>query len=172
MIEDESQRRNRELIELLNELRVILPGVQVLFAFLLVLPFSGGFADLSRLDRDLYLVTLLLTVLASVVLTTPSAYHRFVFRLHDKEELLEISNVLALVGLSVLALAMSCAIFVITDFLFGGVEAGIVTGFAVAVFGAFWYALPLTRRARRRAAWRQGAGDVPEAPTALSPPAP
>jgi O-antigen/teichoic acid export membrane protein len=161
--EDAHQRLNRELIELLNELRVILPGVQVLFAFLLTLPFASRFTELSRVDRDLYLVALLLTVLASIILTTPSAYHRFLFRRHAKAELLEISNRLAVLGLSVLALAMSCALFVITDFLLGAVAASVVTAVAGGLFVLFWYALPLHRRARLRA---EAAAELPGALTA------
>jgi hypothetical protein len=78
------ERRNRELIELLNELRVALPGVQVLFAFLLTIPFANGFPKLSELDRDVYFVALLATLVSTALLLTPSAYHRFVFRRHDK----------------------------------------------------------------------------------------
>jgi hypothetical protein len=168
--ENEEQRLNRELIELLNELRVILPGVQVLFAFLLTLPFARGFIDMSRLDRHFYLAALLTTLLASVLLTTPGAYHRFLFRRHDKEGLLELSNRLAIAGLTVLAVAMLLSLFVITDFLFGGVTAIVVVACAASLFGGFWYVLPLRRRAVLMR--ENGAAEpVAEAPSVPEPPA-
>jgi hypothetical protein len=146
--ESPEERRNRELIELLNELRVVLPGVQVLFAFLLTIPFSNGYPRLSELDRDVYFVALLATLLSTALLITPSAYHRFVFRQHEKEQLLETSNRLAIAGIGVLAIAMTCSIFVITDVIFGRPMTVIVTVGTALVFSFFWYALPLSRRAR------------------------
>jgi hypothetical protein len=146
--ESPEERRNRELIELLNELRVALPGVQVLFAFLLAIPFANGFPKLSELDRDVYFVALLATMASTALLITPSAYHRFVFRLHDKEQLLETSNRLIIVGVGLLAVAMTCSLFVITDFLFGWSMTATVTALTALVFGFFWYALPLRRRKR------------------------
>jgi hypothetical protein len=146
--ETPEERRNRELIELLNELRVALPGVQVLFAFLLAIPFANGFPKLSELDRDVYFAALVTTMLSTALLITPSAYHRFVFRQHEKERLLETSNRLTIGGLGALAVAMTCSLFVIADFLFGWVLTGLVTGFTALVFGVLWYALPLRRRAR------------------------
>jgi hypothetical protein len=146
--ESPEQRRNRELIELLNELRVALPGVQVLFAFLLAIPFANGFPKLSQLDRDIYFVALVTTMLATALLITPSAYHRFTFRQHDKEQLLETSNRLTIAGLGLLAIAMTCSIFVIADFLFKWPMTITVTALTAVVFGLFWYALPLGRRAQ------------------------
>ena len=146
--ESPDERRNRELIELLNELRVALPGVQVLFAFLLAIPFANGFPKLSELDRDVYFAALVTTMLATALLITPSAYHRFVFRHHDKEQLLETSNRLIITGLGVLAVAMTCSIFVIADFLFKTPMTITVTALTAVVFGLCWYALPLGRRAQ------------------------
>jgi hypothetical protein len=146
--ESPEERRNRELIELLNELRVALPGVQVLFAFLLAIPFANGFPKLSELDRDVYFVALIATMVSTALLITPSAYHRFVFRQHDKEQLLETSNRLTIAGLGVLAVAMTCSIFVIADFLFKRPMTITVTVLTAVVFGLFWYALPLGRRAQ------------------------
>ena len=145
--ESPDERRNRELIELLNELRVALPGVQVLFAFLLTIPFSNGFPKLSELDRDVYFVALLATLLSTAILITPSAYHRFVFRKHDKEQLLEVSNRLTIAGLGVLAVAMTCSIFVIADVIFRRPMTITVTAVTALLFGFFWYGLPLWRRA-------------------------
>jgi len=145
---DEQARLNRELIELLNELRVALPGVQVLFAFLLTIPFAKGFPKLGELDRHVYFVALLATLLSTALLITPSAYHRFTFRHHDKEQLLETSNKLTIAGLAVLAVAISCSMFVITDFLFGSAFAIVVAVGTFLVFAMLWYALPLSRRAK------------------------
>src|SRR6185312_15038118 len=106
---------NRELIELLNELRVALPGVQVLFAFLLTVPFANGWTRTTDLQRDLYFVTLLLTALATIFLIAPSAYHRIRFRSHDKLALIVYANRFVVAGLVLLALAMSCAGTLVTD---------------------------------------------------------
>jgi hypothetical protein len=146
--ETPEERRNRELIELLNELRVALPGVQVLFAFLLAIPFANGFPKLSELDRDVYFVALVATMVSTALLITPSAYHRFVFRQHDKEQLLETSNRLTIAGLGALAVAMTCSVFVIADFIFKWPMTIIVTILTPVLFGFFWYALPLGRRAQ------------------------
>jgi hypothetical protein len=146
--ETPDERRNRELIELLNELRVALPGVQVLFAFLLAIPFANGFPKLSELDRDVYFAALIATMVSTALLITPSAYHRFVFRQHDKEQLLETSNRLTIAGLGVLAVAMTCSIFVIADFIFKWPMTITVTVLTALVFGLLWYALPLGRRAQ------------------------
>jgi len=146
--ETPEERRNRELIELLNELRVALPGVQVLFAFLLAIPFANGFPKLSELDRDVYFAALIATMISTALLITPSAYHRFVFRQHDKEQLLETSNRLTIGGLGVLAVAMTCSIFVIADFLFKWPMTITVSVLTALVFGLLWYALPLGRLAQ------------------------
>jgi uncharacterized membrane protein len=146
--ESTKERLDRELIELLNELRVAIPGVQVLFAFLLTIPFSQKFATVTAGERYVYFAAFLLTTLATALLITPSAYHRIQWRDHDKERLLEISNSLAIAGLGVLALAISCVVFVITDLLFGttaGVIAALLGGLT---FAAFWYALPLAHKRR------------------------
>src|SRR5213076_2491341 len=116
--ENEEDRRDRELIELLNELRVALPGVQVLFAFLLAVPFANGFPKLDPLDRDVFFAAFIATALATVLLIAPSSYHRLRWRQHDKESMLVVSNALTIAGLLCLAVAITCVVFVITDFLF------------------------------------------------------
>jgi hypothetical protein len=151
--ESETERLNRELIELLNELRVVLPGVQILFAFLLTIPFAKGFPKLDRLDRDVYFVSLLSTMLATILLITPSAYHRIVWRHHDKRDLLEVSNKLALAGTAILAVALTCSLFMISDFVFGTLAGGVVAAAAAVVFAGLWFALPyasLKRNLARR----------------------
>ena len=147
MAETEQERLNRELIELLNELRVALPGVQVLFAFLLTLPFSSGFPKLSELARDVYFAALMATMLSTALLIAPSAYHRFLFRQKDKEKLIATSNRLVIAGMGVLAIAITCSLFVIADLLFGLAMTIVVTAATAAILGLFWYALPLKRRA-------------------------
>src|SRR5512133_3971042 len=140
--ENKEERHNRELIELLNELRVALPGVQVLFAFLLAVPFANGFPKLGKLDRDIFFVAFISTALSTVALIAPSSYHRLRWRQHDKERMLVISNVLTIIGLALLAVAITCAVFVITDFLFHRAWAAAFTALIAAAFLVLWYGLP------------------------------
>jgi amino acid transporter len=141
--ESKEDRHNRELIELLNELRVALPGVQVLFAFLLAVPFANGFPKLGKLDRDIFFVAFIATALSTVFLIAPSSYHRLRWRQHDKERLLLISNTLTIAGLACLAVAITSTVFVITDFLFHRAWAATFTAFIAACFLSLWYGLPL-----------------------------
>ena len=139
---------DRELIELLNELRVTLPGVQVLFAFLLIAPFSQRFATINDLQKYAYLVALTFTALGSAFLIAPTPYHRIRWRDEDKEALLRLSNRLALAGTLCVAIAMCCALFFVTDFLFGSPVPALLTALVAAVIVTFWYALPLERELR------------------------
>ena len=139
---------NRELIELLNELRVALPGVQVLFAFLLAVPFANGWRRVTDFQRDVFFVAFLCTAAATILLIAPSAYHRLRWREHDKERLLETSNRLTIVGMVFLALAMIAVVLLITDLLFSFWWAILATGLIALGFAWFWYGLPLSRRAR------------------------
>jgi O-antigen/teichoic acid export membrane protein len=155
MPESADQRHNRELIELLNELRVALPGVQVLFAFLLAVPFANGFPKLSSTDRDVFFAAFIATALSTVLLIAPSSYHRLRWRRHDKERMLVVSNGLTIAGLLCLAVAITCVVFVITDFLFQRTWAALFTALVGAAFLLLWYGLPLgaatrdLQRARR-----------------------
>jgi hypothetical protein len=144
--ETPKERVDRELIELLNGLRVILPGVQVLLAFLLTVPFSSGFAKASSTDRLVYFATVLLTVAATGALTMPAAYHRIRFRQGDKEEMLRLSNTFAIVGLGLLTLAMATVVFLITNVLYGGAAAILVSFVVFVVLGISWFAIPVFRR--------------------------
>jgi Kef-type K+ transport system membrane component KefB len=148
--ESERERHDRELIELLNELRVALPGVQVLFAFLLAVPFANGFPKLGELDRDIFFVAFISTALSTVALIAPSSYHRLRWRQHDKERMLVASNVLTIVGLALLAIAITCTVFVITDFLFHRAWAATFTAIVAAAFLVLWYGLPLAALLRDR----------------------
>jgi hypothetical protein len=144
--ETHHQRVSRELIELLNELRVALPGVQVLFAFLLTVPFSQRFTTVNGFERDVYFVTLLTAGLSSVLLITPSAQHRWLFRKHDKDQLLQRSNSYAIAGILCLAVALCSAVLFVTDFIFSRTTAIIVTAILAAVLLHLWVILPLRRR--------------------------
>jgi amino acid transporter len=141
--ESERERLNRELIELLNELRVALPGVQVLFAFLLAVPFANGFPRLEKLDRDIFFVAFITTAVSTAFLIAPSSYHRLRWRAHDKERLLRTSNVLTIIGLAFLAVSIVCVVFVITDFLFHRTWAALFTAVIALTFLVLWYGLPL-----------------------------
>jgi Family of unknown function (DUF6328) len=141
--ESDEERHNRELIELLNELRVALPGVQVLFAFLLAVPFANGFPRLSSLGKDIFFVAFISTALSTVALIAPSSYHRLRWRRRDKERMLVASNALTIGGLALLAVAITCTVFVITDFLFHRAWAAVFTALVAAAFVVLWYGLPL-----------------------------
>jgi Family of unknown function (DUF6328) len=147
MAETEEQRLDRELIELLNELRVALPGVQVLFAFLLIVPFNPGFAGVTDFQEKLYIGTLLCAAGATAFLIAPTVQHRLMFRRQDKEYLVVGANRLAVIGLSLLAVAMVGAIVLVTDVLFSPATTIVVGGLVGLVFAVLWYALPLRRRA-------------------------
>jgi Family of unknown function (DUF6328) len=145
--ESKSERIDRELIELLNELRVALPGVQVLFAFLLTVPFAQGFAQTTTFQRDLFFGVLSATAISAALLIAPSAWHRVHFRQKDKEHMLLTSNKLTMVGLFFLALAMIGAVMLIADFVFSPTLTIISGVVAVLVFGLLWAILPAARRA-------------------------
>jgi L-asparagine transporter-like permease len=153
--ESKEQRVNRELIELLNELRVALPGVQVLFAFLLIVPFSNGFPKLSAFDRQIYFVAFIATAVSTVLLIAPSSYHRLRWRQSDKERLLVISNTLSIAGLAALAVAITATVFMLTDFVFHRAWASTFTAIVAVLFLIFWYALPLASAIQDRRLPRQ-----------------
>jgi hypothetical protein len=155
--ESESERLDRNLMELLNELRLALPGVQVLFAFLLILPFSTGFSATTKTQRDVYACALIFAVLASVFFIAPSSYHRHGFvRLHrisvpEKREMLLTQDRLAVAGFVFLTLSVLSAVFVVISTLFGAAFTAIalagLAGLGFAFVG-FWCVLPLSRRLR------------------------
>ena len=144
--EGDEGRLDRELIELLNELRVALPGVQVLFAFLLAVPFTQRFGRLSGVQQDVFFAAFLCTAIATALLIAPSAYHRLRWRERDKEQMLQTANRLAIWGTVFLAAAVVGVVFLVTDLLFGlgaTLAATILTG---VLFAWLWYGLPLLRR--------------------------
>ena len=144
--ENPKERTARELIELLNELRVILPGVQFLFAFLLTVPFSQRFSDLDGLETGIFFVTLLCTAIATALLMAPSAQHRMLWREGVRERRLELGNTLTIIGLIFLVPAMVGAVFVVSDFIFGLGAAAVVTLLLALFFAVIWFAIPLRYR--------------------------
>jgi hypothetical protein len=149
--ESRMERLDRNLGELLTELRVALPGVQVLFAFLLVVPFSQRFDQATDFQRKTYFVVLMLTALASATLIAPTALHRVLFRLQMKEQIVRDANRLTIAGLIMLALAMTGAILLVTDVLFGAIATMIAGTLVGTTFLSLWLLLPLYRRRQRRA---------------------
>jgi hypothetical protein len=146
--ESEGERIDRELIELLNELRVALPGVQVLFAFLLTVPFAQGFTSTSQFERDLFFGILCTTAISAALLIAPSAWHRLHFRKADKEHLLKTSNGLTIAGLAFLAVSMIGAVVLIADVVFRETWLTLTSAvIATLVFSTLWAILPLMRRA-------------------------
>lgn len=146
--EEVSERLDRELIELLNGLRVMLPGVQVMFAFLLTVPFAARFDRVTQEQRIVYYVALLAAALASVLLIAPSSYHRIRWRDRDKEQLLRTSNRLAIAGTVALAASLGCVVHLVSNVLFDEVVASSAAGAVLAAVAWLWYGLPLLRRLR------------------------
>jgi high-affinity Fe2+/Pb2+ permease len=144
-------RLDRELMELLDELRVALPGVQVLFAFLLTVAFSQGFVKMTVLQRNVYFGTFLATASATAFLMAPSAFHRLRWRQQDKERLLTFGNRMAITGIALLAVSICGAVFVISDVLFDPSIAVSIAAVAAALFAGLWFVLPLARAARNDA---------------------
>lgn len=144
--ETELERYDRNLTELMGELRVALPGVQVLFAFLLVAPFNQRFGRTTDFERGLYFATLLLTTLASMFLIAPTVLHRLEFRQGRKEYVVEAGNRLTIAGMLFLATAMTSAIALVTHYMFGPGTAIITTVVVAAAFATIWFALPLWHR--------------------------
>jgi hypothetical protein len=145
--ETEKERLDRNMIELLNELRVALPGVQVLFAFLLAVPFNQRFGEVTDFQRDVYFGTLMCTAVATVLLLAPSTLHRIQFRQDDKKFIVIASNRYAIAGFVFLMLAITGAVLFITDFLFGALTAIVATAVIAVAMALFWWILPLRRRA-------------------------
>jgi cytochrome b subunit of formate dehydrogenase len=146
--ESKDERLNRELIELLNELRVALPGVQLLFGFLLAVPFTNRFSSITNAQLYLYYFTFMATAGATILFIAPTAYHRLRFRQRDKEQLIQTSNRLAVAGTACLAAALSGAVYLVSDLLFHTAATAIATAVAAGLLLWLWYGLPLLRRAR------------------------
>ena len=147
--EDTRERSRRQLTELLQELRVALPGVQVLFGFLLVVPFSARWEEVTSFQHDLYFACLLCAAAATALLIAPSAIHRLRFDRGDKPRIVQISNGLAISGLTFLAFAMVGVVLLITDVLYSGAAVVLYPAGIAVLFIALWYMIPLLLRLRK-----------------------
>jgi hypothetical protein len=151
--ESPQERADRNLVELLQELRVVQTGVQIVFAFLLGLAFTSRFPQLNNFQLCVYVITLLLTVIASAVLATPVALHRALFHRGEKLRIVNLSAKLAEVGLALLALALNGAVLLLMDVVLGRTPAVAITAVTAVIFAGLWFVLPwLMRRPRRQAA--------------------
>jgi hypothetical protein len=151
--EDDAERLDRELIELLNELRVVMPGVQVMFGFLLTVPFQQGFKDIDAFQRDVYFVTLLLTAASAAFLMGPSAFHRLTFRAGQKPYLVRLGTRQTIVGMGLLLLAMNGVLLLLTDLLYGSLTVAITVAVMFTLFAWLWFGLALWRRATGKTEW-------------------
>ena len=148
--DEEQEQLNRRWIELLNELRVALPGVQVLFAFLLAVPFQQGFQRIDDFQRTTYFVTLLLAAASTACLIAPGAYHRILFRQQEKPNIIEVGSRFAIAGLVFLALAMNSAILLVTDVIYGRGTVIVTVLVTMSAFTWLWFGLGLMRRAQHK----------------------
>jgi predicted membrane channel-forming protein YqfA (hemolysin III family) len=148
-----SQKRSREELdqewgELVEEHRLAMPGVQVLFAFLLILPFQSRFDDLTKVEEYVYLAALLCAAFAIILLITPTTSHRIRWRQQDKEALMQLATATALAATVFIAASMTASVFLIVDVVFGSPTTMIVTTIVGGAFVVFWYAVPVWRRLR------------------------
>ncbi len=148
MSESEQERNERRLGELLQETRVAMPGVQVLFAFLLAVPFQQRFEQTTAFQKDVYLVTVLLSAAATISFIAPASYHRIQFTQHDKPHLIRFGNGCLIAGMAFLALAMSAAVLLVCDVIFRGTTVAIVVATLALAFSWTWFGYPLSRRLR------------------------
>ncbi|WBB79701.1 DUF6328 family protein [Micromonospora sp. WMMD882] len=144
--ETEKQRWQRNFADLLQELRVAQTGVQILFAFLLTLPFSAGFGETTEFQRDIYVVALLAAAGATAMIISPVAFHRALFRQGRKPELVRFAHRMASGGLGLMLVSMVSAVLLITDFILDRPIAFLLSGIAGLWFLTFWVFLPFSRR--------------------------
>ena len=144
--EAEKERLDRNLEEMLRELRLAIPGVTVLLGFLLALPFQARFSEVTAFQEAVYFLSLLLTAISVVLLVAPTAYHRLTFRHQMKAHLVPLANRLAILGLVALALSITAVVILVTDFLYGTAMTAIAGGLCGALFAVVWFALPLAAR--------------------------
>jgi hypothetical protein len=145
---EEERRRDRQMLELLNELRVALPGVQILFAFLLTVPFAQRFSEVSDFQRNLFFATLIATAVSATCLIAPTATHRLRFHQSDRAYVIESSHRLTIAGLVFLAVAMMGAVLLVTDFIYEGTVVWLGPSLVTALLVVLWFARPLARQAR------------------------
>lgn len=148
--ETPAQRDDRNLGELVQELRVAGLGVQVLFGFLLSLPFTNRFDRLGAGERGIYIACLVLSAVATTLLVGPVAYHRLVFRRGMKESLVRFANVMAISGLAAVGAAVLLAVLLVADYVAGSLAAGLITAIIGCLIAGLWFAVPISRRGRSR----------------------
>jgi hypothetical protein len=144
--ETPKERTDRQLLELLNELRVALPGAQFLFAFLLAVPFAARFGDVSRGLQIVFYVCLLSTLVATILLMAPAVYHRIRWQQGNKTDVIRVAHRMFLTGMAALAVAMTTAVWFVSAFLFGTAEALVAATVSVVLLALTWFALPFRRR--------------------------
>lgn len=149
--ETPDQRADRNLVDLLQELRVATLGVQVLFGFLLGLPFTSRFNRVEPWQRWLYLAVILVSSISIILLVAPVAYHRLLFHRHQRGYLVIVANRLAICGLVSVGLAVSGAVLLVTSYVEPGLAAAIAVAVTAGLVGMLWFALPLVRRRKLRA---------------------
>jgi cobalamin synthase len=147
-VSEEEDKRDRQMIELLNELRVALPGVQLLFGFLLTVPFTQRFADTTSFQRTVFYVTLMSAATSTVCFIAPSAVHRLRFHQHERAYVIESANKLTIAGLCFLALALVSAVLLITDFLYDGPRVVLYVAAFSLILAFLWFVRPLYRHLR------------------------
>jgi hypothetical protein len=151
--EDEAEKLDRELIELLNELRVVMPGVQVLFGFLLTVPFQQRFQMVDDFQRAVYFVTLLLTAASAAFLMAPSAFHRLTFREGQKPYLIKLGTRQTIVGTVLLAFAMNGVLMLLTDVLYGSATVAVTVVATSALFFWLWFGVAWRRKSSGKKEW-------------------
>jgi uncharacterized membrane protein YiaA len=147
--ETQMERLDRNSIELMSQLRVAGTGIQVLLAFLLIVPFNARWSQVSAFDRDVYFVTLLCIAAATVLLIAPTVHHRMLFQRGEKDYLVSLGNRLAIIAMGLLTIGLTGILLLISDVLFGGVAAGLVGVAALIGVAGLWFGLPLRRTAQR-----------------------
>ena len=141
--ETPKERADRELIELLNELRVVLPGVTVLLAFLLAVPFAKGWPRVTPFERDVFVVAFLAAAVSVALLTAPSSYHRLRFRHGQKEHIVKVGNRMAIAGIAAFAVALDAVVLLVMTYVVSKTAGIVVAAVLAVVVGLLWYGLPL-----------------------------
>jgi membrane-bound acyltransferase YfiQ involved in biofilm formation len=147
--EGEQDRLNRQMMELLNELRVAMPGVQVLFGFLLTVPFQQRFRQATDFQETVYFATLIAAAVATAFLIAPSAYHRVTFQAQEKPNIIHIGTAQMLVGLAALAVAMNGAVLLVTDVLFDAGTVTVTVALLAALYLTLWFGFGIVRRLQK-----------------------
>jgi uncharacterized protein DUF6328 len=150
--ETPKERADRELIELLNELRVVLPGVTVLLAFLLAVPFAKGWPKTTVFQRDVFVIAFLATAVSVALLTAPSSYHRLRFRHGNKEHIVKIGNRLTIAGIAASAVSLEAVVLLVMDYVLSLGAAVAAAASLLAVVVTFWYGIAFWARLRGRSA--------------------